>query len=89
MDYLSEAELRATLGQIEELNVDDQVDMQVVDDCLHLITKSTPLETQIKDVRAQLREASALNNSELATNLTMKLVDLLKQQQQLKTEEIN
>ncbi|KRL27037.1 DNA primase [Limosilactobacillus frumenti DSM 13145] len=89
MDYLSEDELRTTLGQIEELNVDERVDMQVVDDCLQLIMKSTPLETQIKDVRAQLREASSLNNSELATNLTMKLVDLLKQQQQLKTEEIN
>ncbi len=89
MDYLTEAELRTTLGQIEELDVDDQVDMQVVDDCLQLIMKSTPLETRIKDVQAQLREASSLNNGELATNLTMKLIDLLKQQQQLKTEEIN
>lgn len=89
MDYLTEAELRTTLGQIEELNVDDQVDMQVVDDCLQLIMRSTPLETQIKDVRTQLKEASSLNNSELATSLTMKLIDLLKQQQQLKTEEIN
>ena len=89
MDYLKEDSLRSTLGQIEQLNVDDVVNMQLIDDCVQLIQEQIPLSQKIKELQSQIREASSLNNSELATQLTMKLIKLLKKQQELKAEETN
>ena len=81
--------MQGTLGQIEHLNVDQQVDMRAIDDCIKIITEQTPLAAQIADKQAQLKEANSLHNTELATQLTIELVKLLKQQQRLKTEETN
>lgn len=89
LDYLDESSLQGTLGQIENLNVDQEVDMRAVDDCIHMIAEQTPLAAQIADKQAQLKEANSLHNTELATQLTIELVKLLKQQQRLKTEETN
>ena len=89
LDYLDESSLQGTLGQIENLNVDQEVDMRAIDDCIHMIAKQTPLAAQIADKQAQLKEANSLHNTELATQLTIELVKLLKQQQRLKTEETN
>lgn len=88
LDYLVDyPDLRATLSQVEQLTVNPDVDMQVIDDCLHILTQQSPLQDQIKKVRAQLKEASTLNNTELATQLTIDLIKLLKKQQQYKAEE--
>ena len=88
LDYLVDySDLRATLSQVEQLTVNPDVDMQVIDDCLHILTEQSPLQDQIKKVRAQLKEASTLNNTELATQLTIDLIKLLKIQQQYKAEE--
>ena len=88
LDYLVDySDLRATLSQVEQLTVNPDVDMQVIDDCLHILTEQSPLQDQIKKVRAQLKEASTLNNTELATQLTIDLIKLLKKQQQYKAEE--
>ncbi|WP_302117233.1 DNA primase [uncultured Limosilactobacillus sp.] len=89
LDYLDKSDLQGTLGQIEHLNVDQQVDMRAIDDCIKIITEQTPLAAQIADKQAQLKEANSLHNTELATQLTIELVKLLKQQQRLKTEETN
>lgn len=89
LDYLDESSLQGTLGQIENLNVDQEVDMRAIDDCIHMIAEQTPLAAQIADKQAQLKEANSLHNTELATQLTIELVKLLKQQQRLKTEETN
>lgn len=89
LDYLDESSLQGTLGQIENLNVDQEVDMRAIDDCIHMIVEQTPLAAQIADKQAQLKEANSLHNTELATQLTIELVKLLKQQQRLKTEETN
>ena len=72
-----------------QLNVDDVVNMQLIDDCVQLIQEQIPLSQKIKELQSQIREASSLNNSELATQLTMKLIKLLKKQQELKAEETN
>lgn len=89
MDYLKENALRSTLGQIEQLNVEDVVDMRLIDDCIQLIQEQIPLSQKIKELQSQIREASSLNNSELVTQLTTKLIELLKKQQELKAEETN
>ncbi|MEE6638234.1 DNA primase [Limosilactobacillus pontis] len=88
LDYLAAyPDLRTTLSQVEQLTVNPDVDMQVIDDCLRTLTQQTPLQDQIEQVRAQLKEASTLNNTELATQLTVNLIKLLKKQQQYKAEE--
>lgn len=89
LDYLDQSDLQGALGQIEQLNVDSQVDMRAIDDCINIIMQQTPLADQIADKQAQLKEANSLHNTELATQLTIELIKLLKQQQQLKTEETN
>lgn len=89
LNYLNEDELRTTLSQIEQLRVNPAVQMPVIDDCMHIITRQTPLDDQINQVQKQLREANTLNNTELVMKLTVKLVDLLKEQQQYKAEETN
>lgn len=89
MDYLDQDDLRMTLGQVEQLNVGETVNMQLLDDCIRVIMHQTPLKKQITKIQNQLKEASALNNTELATQLTMKLVKLLQQQQQFRAEETN
>ena len=88
LDYLADyPDLRATLSQVEQLTVNPDVNMQVVDDCIHILTQQDPLQDRIKKVRTQLKEASTLNNTELATQLTVELVKLLQKQQQYKAEE--
>ena len=89
LNYLNEDELRTTLSQIEQLRVNPAVQMPVIDDCMHIITRQPPLDDQINQVQKQLREANTLNNTELVMKLTVKLVDLLKEQQQYKAEETN
>lgn len=89
LDYLGDSDLQGTLGQIEQLNVEQQVDLQAIDDCVQIIMQQTPLAAQIADTQAQLKEANSLHNTELATRLTIELVKLLRQQQQLKAEETN
>ncbi len=89
LNYLNEDELRTTLSQIEQLRINPAVQMPVIDDCMHIITRQTPLDDQINQVQKQLREANTLNNTELVMKLTVKLVDLLKEQQQYKAEETN
>lgn len=88
LDYLAAyPDLRTTLSQVEQLTVNPDVDMQVIDDCLRTLTQQTPLQDQIEQVHAQLKEASTLNNTELVTQLTVNLIKLLKKQQQYKAEE--
>lgn len=89
LDYLGDSDLQGTLGQIEQLNVEQQVDLKAIDDCVQIIMQQTPLAAQIADTQAQLKEANSLHNTELATRLTIELVKLLRQQQQLKAEETN
>lgn len=89
LNYLNEDALRNTLSQVEQLNVNPVVKMPVIDDCVQIIMQQSPLATQISQVQKQLKEANALNNGELVMQLTVKLVDLLKKQQQYKAEEIN
>ncbi|WP_373842155.1 DNA primase [Limosilactobacillus sp.] len=88
LDYLADyPDLRAALSQIEQLNVNPAVENQLIDDCISIIMEQTPLQERIKKVKTQLKEASTLNNTELTTQLTIKLVKLLKKQQQYKAEE--
>ena len=89
LNYLGEDELRNTLSQVEQQNVNPAIQMAVIDDCMQIIMQQTPLEERISRVKKELNEAGALNNHELVMQLTVKLVDLLKEQQQYKAEETN
>lgn len=89
LNYLNEDDLRNTLSLIEQLNVNPVIKMPVIDDCVRIIMHQTPLATQIDQVQRKLKEANTLNNNELVMQLTVKLVDLLKKQQQYKAEETN
>lgn len=89
LNYLNEDDLRNTLSLIEQLNVNPVIKMPVIDDCVRIIMHQTPLASQIDQVQRKLKEANTLNNTELVMQLTVKLVDLLKKQQQYKAEETN
>lgn len=85
MDYVNDDKLRSILGEIEQLDVEEETDRKLIDDCIHLLLKQNPIANQIKKVKLQIQEASSLNNTELVTELTVKLISLLKKQQELKS----
>lgn len=83
IDYIDDDRLQRLLVEIELSQANDEMNLNAINDYLKIIMQKTPLEQQIKTKRAQLHEATHLKNQDLEQQLTIELVDLLKQQQQL------
>lgn len=83
IDYIDDERLQRLLVDIELSQANDEMNLNAINDYLKIIMQKTPLEQQIKTKRAQLHEATHLKNRDLEQQLTIELVDLLKQQQQL------
>lgn len=90
MDFLDEDDMKNLLGRVESLQVDPDPPRSVIDDCLREVMQSAPLETEISELNAQIKEAQSLNDEDQVTKLTTKLLKLLQQRQRIKAEgEIN
>lgn len=83
IDYIDDEQLQRLLVDIELSQANDDMNMNAINDYLKIIMQQTPLQQQIKTKRAQLHEATHLKNRDLEQQLTIELMDLLKQQQQL------
>lgn len=82
-------QLIALLAEIEQLEVQDEINDEMVDDCIHVLQAEAPLEVQIKEKQTALKEATALNDQTLSAQLTTELISLYQRQQQVKAKEIN
>lgn len=89
MGALSDGHLRTLVGQIEQRVVPDESTDETVDDCLAVLVDVAPLEQQVKAKTAALQEAAALNDQQLITKLTIELIELRRQEQKIKTEDVN
>lgn len=83
VDYVDDDQLQQLLVEIELLQADDLINLDAVNDYVRIIMDATPIQQQISDKEAQLREATQFKNQELEQQLTVELVDLLRKQQQL------
>ncbi|KRN88857.1 DNA primase [Ligilactobacillus ceti] len=81
LDYINNEHLQQVIIALEMANYAEEVSPEEVNDCLHVIMKTTPLEQQIKDLQMQLQQATRVNNTNLITKLTIDLVNLLKKKQ--------
>ncbi|KRM96365.1 DNA primase [Liquorilactobacillus aquaticus DSM 21051] len=81
LDYLEDEALRQILIELALGAYAKETSEEEVDDCIDLIMHQSPLENKIKDIRKQLSDAKRMNNNDLVTDLTVKLVSLLRQQQ--------
>lgn len=88
MGRLTDQRLAARLLEVESRNSGQLLNEQGITDCLKVITQQQPIEERIKQKQAELAQASAAHNDELASKLANELIDLFSQQQKLKTEEI-
>lgn len=89
MGELTDAKLRTIVGQIEQRVVPQAAVDETVDDCLAVLVDVAPIEQQIREKTAALQEAAALNDQQLITKLTIELIDLRRQEQKMKTEDVN
>lgn len=83
VDYVKDDRLQQLLVEIELAQATDTVNMDAINDYVTLIMQKTPITEQIKTKKMQLHEATHLKNRDLEQQLTIELIDLLKQQQQL------
>ncbi|GAJ25495.1 DNA primase [Liquorilactobacillus sucicola DSM 21376 = JCM 15457] len=81
LDYLEDESLRQLLIELAMSVYAEDTSEEEVDDCVDLIMKQSPLEDKIRDTKKQLSDAKRMNNNDLVTSLTIKLVNLLRQQQ--------
>lgn len=82
-DFIDDEQLRQLLIEIDLMDGTSQFSLEAANDCMAIIMKKAPLKQQIQSKKAQLREATHLNNEKLQQQLTIELVELLKQQQQI------
>lgn len=84
MDYVQRPDLTriiASLDDIDDRLFDTEDPQSQINDYIRVIMQESPLEDQIKQVRRELSEASQVHNQALVAQLTIKLVELMKQNQ--------
>lgn len=80
LDFIDDEALRNLLTDIEMMDSVDTANFDAINDYIDVIMKQNPIERQIKVKKDQLQEATHLNNQNLQQQLTIELVDLLRQQ---------
>ncbi|KRL01251.1 DNA primase [Liquorilactobacillus capillatus] len=85
LDYLEDDGLRQLVIEIALSVYAEGTNEEEINDCLNLIMRQSPLESKINNIKKQLSDAKRMNNSQLVTDLTIKLIALLRQQQEEKS----
>lgn len=83
MDYLKEPNLQSIVANLESIDMNEDISMDAVDDYINIISNFAPLESKIIQVQKDLNEAVRLGNKGLQQELTVQLVNLFKQKQQV------
>lgn len=80
LDFLKDEHLRQIIISLE-LGDYGESNEQEISDCLAFIMQHSPLEEQIKAVKAQLEQAKRLGDAKALMEQTTKLIELLKKKQ--------
>ncbi|KRN30393.1 DNA primase [Liquorilactobacillus mali] len=81
LDFLDNERARQLVVSLELDNYALESSDEEFEDCINVISKESPLEQSIAEIKHKIADAKKVNNNELVTSLTIKLVSLLQQQQ--------
>ncbi|MFT9373011.1 DNA primase [Liquorilactobacillus hordei] len=81
LDFLDNERARQLVVSLELDNYALESSDEEFADCIDVISNQSPLEQEITELKQKLVDAKKVNNNELVTSLTIKLVTLLQQQQ--------
>ncbi|GEK27798.1 DNA primase [Furfurilactobacillus siliginis] len=84
LDYVNDDDLQRQLINLTEQPVVSRDDMSDVDDCMHIIMNQAPVDETIRQKNLEMIEAKRLNNRDLQNQLTLELVALYKQKQDMR-----
>lgn len=82
-DFMTDARLQPVLTELEFMDVSETTSKEEIADLVNVIMKQQPLVEQINGKKAELTAAKQIGNHDLVQKLTLALIELYRQQQQV------
>ena len=82
-DFMTDSDLQPVVTSLEFMDVADESSKEEVADLVNVIMNQQPLVEQINSKKAELTAAKQIGNRDLVQQLTLALIDLYRQQQQV------
>ncbi len=82
-DFMTDNQLKQVVTSLEFMDVAQETSREEVADLVNVIMNQHPVAEQIKGKKAELTAAKQLGNHDLVQQLTLELIELYRQQQQV------
>jgi DNA primase len=82
-DFMTDNQLKQVVTSLEFMDVAQETSREEVADLVNVIMNQHPVAEQIKSKKAELTAAKQLGNHDLVQRLTLELIELYRQQQQV------
>lgn len=82
-DFMADSELQPVVTSLEFMDVASESSKEEIADLVNVIMNQQPLVEQINSKKAELTAAKQIGNHDLVQQLTLALIDLYRQQQQV------
>ncbi|KZU10570.1 DNA primase [Lactiplantibacillus plantarum] len=83
-DFMTDSDLQPVVTSLEFMDVANESSKEEIADLVNVIMNQQPLVEQINSKKAELTAAKQIGNRDLVQQLTLALIDLYRQQQQVK-----
>ncbi|WP_432788357.1 DNA primase [Lactiplantibacillus plantarum] len=82
-DFMTDSDLQPVVTSLEFMDVANESSKEEIADLVNVIMNQQPLVEQINSKKAELMSAKQIGNRDLVQQLTLALIDLYRQQQQV------
>lgn len=82
-DFMTDSDLQPVVTSLEFMDVANESSKEEISDLVNVIMNQQPLVEQINSKKAELTAAKQIGNRDLVQQLTLALIDLYRQQQQV------
>ncbi|MDV0430019.1 DNA primase [Lactiplantibacillus sp. DA1] len=82
-DFMTDSDLQPVVTSLEFMDVASETSKEEIADLVNVIMNQQPLVEQINSKKAELTAAKQIGNHDLVQQLTLALIDLYRQQQQV------
>ncbi|VDH12078.1 DNA primase DnaG [Lactiplantibacillus plantarum] len=82
-DFMTDSDLQTVVTSLEFMDVANESSKEEIADLVNVIMNQQPLVEQINSKKAELMAAKQIGNRDLVQQLTLALIDLYRQQQQV------
>ncbi|RDF84901.1 DNA primase [Lactiplantibacillus plantarum] len=82
-DFMTDSDLQPVVTSLEFMDVTNESSKEEIADLVNVIMNQQPLVEQINSKKAELTAAKQIGNRDLVQQLTLALIDLYRQQQQV------